>query len=80
MQKKCDGQDKYIYKKENLKLDFLYFVIFRHVWLKKSITPLHDGESRNYFRRCTLRYLLLNALLCFKLFFSFARDIRLETS
>ena len=30
MQKKGDGEEKYIYKKKNLKVDFLYFVIFRH--------------------------------------------------
>ena len=64
-----------------LKTGFFIFCNFSsYVWLKKSITPLHDRESRKNFRRCTLRYLLHNALLHFKLVFSFARDIRLETS
>ena len=30
MQKKGDLEEKDIYKKKKLKLDFLYFVIFRH--------------------------------------------------
>ena len=81
MQKKGDREEKYIFKKNNLLTGFFIFCNFSsYVWLKKSITPLHDGESRKIFRRCTLRYLLHNALLRFKLVFSFARDIRLETS
>ena len=83
MQKKGDREEKDIYKKKNVKLDFLYFVIFRHMVAKK----IHNSPSRwiiskkiSQMHASILAAQCFTTLLRFKLVFSFARDIRLETS
>ena len=75
MQKKCDGEEKYIYKKEKVKTGFSIFCNFSsYVWLKKSITPLHDGESRNFF--ADARFDTCCTMLCYVLnSFSLLREI-----
>ena len=69
------GRRREVGRRIEVKTGFSIFCNFSsYVWIKKSITPTHDGESRKNFRSarfdtcCTMLYYVLNS-------FSLLREI-----